>query len=244
MSTAESSGDALERMRSLYGAEQSEACVDLATQLWARHGPEADACLGECWRFAMIASRKLGLASDAMVWRSRARSAFARAGCHNGTALAMLPDFFTSLDSFPATPATALAVLDAIAATIGGPDYPISSKMAGGIVLEKRGYLRATIGSETDDRELVAAAHADYDEALAATTDLRRRLKIRAGRTSVRYLLATTAKLRIAAIGELQEIIAEATEAGTVAVEVVRVGRINLERMSAERRDLEPYEVL
>ena len=81
----------LDRMRSLYGAERSEECLALAGKLWDRYGEDADACLGECWRFAMIAATKLDRPDEAVVWRSRARSAFARTECRNGTAVGDAP---------------------------------------------------------------------------------------------------------------------------------------------------------
>ncbi len=236
--------DELDRMRRLYGAESSKDCLALAERLWARHGAQANACLGECWRFAMIAAVKLNRPSEAVVWRSRARSAFARTGCQNGTALAMLPDFFMAIDRFPTAPGIALAVLDAIAATIGGSNDPISSDMALGIVLEKRGFLRAKIGAADGDRDLLSAARSDYDEALSVTEDLRRQLKIRAGRATVEYLLGITAVEKTAATVELREVLDAADSAGSAAAEVLRVGKANLEKMVAGRTDLEPYEVL
>ena len=116
--------------------------------------------------------------------------------------------------------------------------------MARGVVLEKRGYLRAKVGALQRNHELLTAARSDYDEALSVTADLRRQLKIRAGRTTVQFLLATTSDQRRAWIVELREVIAEAEAAGSAASEVVRVGRENLDRMLSNRTDLEAYEVL
>lgn len=234
----------LEAMRTLYGAERPEECLSLATKLWARYADRADACLGECWRFAMIAATKLNRGGEAVVWRSRARSAFARTDCRNGTALAMLPDFFMATDAFPNEPEHALAILDSIAATVGGSDDPISSDMARGVVLEKRGFVLTRVGVDTRRRELLIAARADYDEALSLTGDLRRQLKIRAGRMSVDFLLATAAEQQQAVTIELQDLVAEAEGSDSAATEVARVGRENLRRMSSGRSDLEPYEVL
>lgn len=234
----------LEAMRALYGAERSKDCLAQAGKLWDRYGDVADACLGECWRFAMIASAKLGQRGEAVVWRSRSTSAFARSECRNGVALAMLPDYFMIIDVFPDSPEIALAVLDAIAATIGGPDDPVTSDLARGVVLEKRGFLRTKLGATQQSQQFLDDARCDYDKALSVTVDQRRRLKIRAARTSTDFLLATTREQRRGVIAELEGLIAEAENTGSAAAEVVRVGKENLGRMLSGRTDLEPYEVL
>lgn len=242
--TPESPRAGLGLMRELYGAERSEDCLSLSNDLWKQFSEEADACLGECWRFAMIAATKLGRPAEAIAWRSRAQSAFARSGCRNGTAMAMLPDFFRMLDVFPDEPERALAILDAMAATIGGPDDPVDGDMARGAVLEKRGFLRARLGSDRRDAALLNEARADYEQALAVTQDLRRQLKIRAARASVDFLLATTSDQRQAAVADLENVLGAAESSAPIAQEVVRVGRANLQRMTDGRTDFEPYEVL
>jgi hypothetical protein len=237
--------DSLGELRGLYAAEESEIILDQARDLWERVDDAPVAALGECWRIAMLAATKTNHLGAAAAWRARARSTFARSGCQNGTAMAMLPDFFVTVRDCPEEPAHALAILDAMTATAGGSDFPLPAAGVRSSCLEKRGFLQCKIGAATADRDLLRKARDDYEASLALTTDdFRRSLKLRAALTSVDFLLADTESERRSAIDALGEVVDEADRARDAAIDVLRIGRANLSRMSTGEQGMEPYEVL
>jgi hypothetical protein len=229
----------LARVRQLYDADASAELLELADDLWARYGDEPDASLGECWRWAMVTAAKApSTRPRAVLWRVRAQSAFARAGCANGLALTMLPDFFRAAELGADEAEVALGVLEAMLATAGGDrSAPVAADLVRNVVYEKRGFLRTQLAT---DREGLEQAIDDYDQALALPgVDARRRFKIRAAQLSVRHLLGDQEAPRA-----LEALVDELAASGVDAGDVARIAGDNLVRMLAGRRDLESYEVL
>ena len=192
----------------------------------------------------MIAAARLAARGKAALWRARARSAFARSSSRNGLALTMLPDFFVAAELFSDDPSIAFGILDAMLATAGGSDDPVSADLVRDIYYEKRGFLRAQLAAAAHDLGGLQQAAADYDRALSfPRVDTRRRYKIRAAKLSVEYLTREPAA-RIEVADMLQGLIDEIEASSDVAVDVVRIARSNVSRMTTGDSDLEPYEVL
>jgi len=248
------SAELLLALRRYYGEPKYPTILSAASDAWdARQGgvalPGDDlAELGECWRIAMLAATRLDEDDPPplrLVWRVRATSYFAQAGCRNGTAMMLLPSFFDAAKDPRTQPVEALAILDAMLQLVDDQEYPLRRLTVESSCHEKRGFFLTRLAMASDDPSARDAYLADaasaYQSAINVEPEPRRHLKIRAGAINVAFLRAGP-KDRPSVINDLEALRAELAR-DNLAGDVLLVADDNLILMRAGHTNLKSYEL-